>query len=196
MTLAALVDAGANLEQIQAGIDSLGLPDCRLVASEVKRHGFRARQIRVEHSPEHAPSTPAPHHGHDRSQHADRSSKRSCPADLHPPGRSRGQGPRHAASAAFTSTRSERSIRSPISSARPSAGICWASTVSKLRRCQPVGERSRLPTVGSNIPGSGHRRIAARRADCRVARQCRADHADRCRHSDHPGHEPTARCRR
>ena len=54
MTLAALVDAGADLEQIQAGIDSLGLADCRLVASEVKRHGFRARKICVEHTPEHA----------------------------------------------------------------------------------------------------------------------------------------------
>ncbi|HEX4149815.1 MAG TPA: nickel insertion protein, partial [Pirellulales bacterium] len=51
MTLAALVDAGASLEQIQVGIDSLGLPDCRLVEGEVKRHGFRARQITVEHEP-------------------------------------------------------------------------------------------------------------------------------------------------
>ena len=54
MTLAALVDAGASLAQIQAGIDSLGLPGCRLVAAEVKRHGFRSTQITVEHSPEHA----------------------------------------------------------------------------------------------------------------------------------------------
>ena len=52
MTLAALVDAGASLEQIQDGIDSLGLPDCKLVESEVKRHGFRARQIKIEQKPE------------------------------------------------------------------------------------------------------------------------------------------------
>jgi uncharacterized protein (TIGR00299 family) protein len=38
---------------IQAGIDSLGLPGCRLVASEVKKRGFRATQIRVEHEPVH-----------------------------------------------------------------------------------------------------------------------------------------------
>ena len=31
MTLAGLVDAGADLDTIQAGIASLGLPDCRLV---------------------------------------------------------------------------------------------------------------------------------------------------------------------
>jgi hypothetical protein len=54
MTLAALVDAGVDLAAIQAGIDSLGLPSCRLVASEVKRHGFRATHIQVEHEPEQA----------------------------------------------------------------------------------------------------------------------------------------------
>lgn len=54
MTLGALVDAGINLATIQAGIDSLGLPSCRLVASEVKRQGFRATKIDVQHEPEHA----------------------------------------------------------------------------------------------------------------------------------------------
>jgi uncharacterized protein (TIGR00299 family) protein len=53
MTLGALVDAGAELATIQAGIDSLDLPSCRLVRSEVKKKGFRATQITVEHDPEH-----------------------------------------------------------------------------------------------------------------------------------------------
>lgn len=53
MTLGALVDAGADLATIQAGIDSLGLPSCRLVATEVKKRGFRATQLRVEYEPEH-----------------------------------------------------------------------------------------------------------------------------------------------
>ena len=53
MTLGALVDAGADLATIQSLIDSLGLPSCRLVASPVKKHGFRATQITVEHEPEH-----------------------------------------------------------------------------------------------------------------------------------------------
>lgn len=53
MTLGALVDAGADLSTIQAGIDSLGLPSCRLVRTEVKKKGFRATQITVEHEPEH-----------------------------------------------------------------------------------------------------------------------------------------------
>ncbi|MCI0491993.1 MAG: nickel pincer cofactor biosynthesis protein LarC [Planctomycetes bacterium] len=52
MTLGALVDAGADLAAIQAGIDSLGLPGCRLVSREVKKLGFRATQISVEHEPE------------------------------------------------------------------------------------------------------------------------------------------------
>ena len=53
MTLAALVDAGADLAAVQAGIDSLGLPSCRLVTSEVKRRGFRGLALAVEHEPEH-----------------------------------------------------------------------------------------------------------------------------------------------
>ena len=54
MTLAALVDAGADLAQIQAGIDSLGMPGCRIVVEEVKRKGFRALHVTVEYPPEHA----------------------------------------------------------------------------------------------------------------------------------------------
>jgi len=54
MTLAALIDAGVDLGAIQAGIDSLGPPSCRLVTSEVKRGGFRATHLKVEHEPEHA----------------------------------------------------------------------------------------------------------------------------------------------
>jgi uncharacterized protein (TIGR00299 family) protein len=53
MTLGALVDAGADLAAIQQGIDSLGLPSCRVVGSETKKRGFRATQITVEHEPEH-----------------------------------------------------------------------------------------------------------------------------------------------
>lgn len=54
MTLGALVDAGIELAAMQAGIDSLGLPACKLVATEVKKRGFRATQVVVEHEPEHA----------------------------------------------------------------------------------------------------------------------------------------------
>jgi len=54
MILGALIDAGAPLERVQAAIDSLGLPACRLRVEEVKKRGFRALQLRVEHEPEHA----------------------------------------------------------------------------------------------------------------------------------------------
>lgn len=53
MTLGALVDAGAELAAIQAAIDTLGLPSCCLAVHEVKKCGFRATQISVEHEPEH-----------------------------------------------------------------------------------------------------------------------------------------------
>lgn len=54
MTLGALVDAGVDLAAISAGIDSLCLAGVRLVTNEVKRKGFRATHLVVEHQPEHA----------------------------------------------------------------------------------------------------------------------------------------------
>ncbi|MCA9211767.1 MAG: nickel pincer cofactor biosynthesis protein LarC [Planctomycetales bacterium] len=54
MVLGAMVDAGVDLTALQAGIDSLGLPSCRLEAEEVKRCGFRATKVHVRHEPEHA----------------------------------------------------------------------------------------------------------------------------------------------
>jgi uncharacterized protein (TIGR00299 family) protein len=53
MTLGALVDAGIDLAALNAGVKSLGLPGVNLVASTVKKKGFRATQITVEHEPEH-----------------------------------------------------------------------------------------------------------------------------------------------
>ena len=52
MTLGALVDAGADLGAIGDGVASLGLPGVHIVASEVKKKGFRATQITIEHEPE------------------------------------------------------------------------------------------------------------------------------------------------
>lgn len=54
MTLGALVDLGIDLAALQSGIDSLGLPSCKLVTEDVKRHGFRAVNLTVQHEPEHA----------------------------------------------------------------------------------------------------------------------------------------------
>ena len=54
MTLGALTDLGVDLKAVQSGIDSLGLPSCKLVTEEVKRHGFRAVNLTVQHEPEHA----------------------------------------------------------------------------------------------------------------------------------------------
>ncbi len=54
MTLGALVDAGVDLAAVNAAVESLGIAGCRLVATEVKKNGFRATQVTVEHQPEHA----------------------------------------------------------------------------------------------------------------------------------------------
>jgi uncharacterized protein (TIGR00299 family) protein len=53
MMLGALVDAGVALASLQDGIDSLGLPSCRLEAEEVRKKGFRAIKVHVLHEPEH-----------------------------------------------------------------------------------------------------------------------------------------------
>jgi uncharacterized protein (TIGR00299 family) protein len=53
MTVGALVDAGADLGAISEGVASLGLPGVHIATSEVRKHGFRATQIIIEHEPEH-----------------------------------------------------------------------------------------------------------------------------------------------
>ena len=52
MTLGALVDAGVELDALNEAVGSLGLPGCRLVASEVRKNGFRATQVVVEYEAE------------------------------------------------------------------------------------------------------------------------------------------------
>ena len=54
MTLGALIDAGADVDQIIRGIDSLGLPEVELRVMEVTKGGFRALQVEVEHPEQHA----------------------------------------------------------------------------------------------------------------------------------------------
>jgi pyridinium-3,5-bisthiocarboxylic acid mononucleotide nickel chelatase len=54
MTLGALVDAGVDLDELNAAVGSLGLPGCRLVAEVVRKQGFHATQVTVQYEPEHA----------------------------------------------------------------------------------------------------------------------------------------------
>ncbi len=53
MTLGALVDVGVSLDALNRAIGSLGWSNVRLLAETVKKKGFRATQITVEHEPEH-----------------------------------------------------------------------------------------------------------------------------------------------
>jgi uncharacterized protein (DUF111 family) len=48
-TLAALIDAGADLAAVQAGVASLGLPGVKITKEEVRRKGFRGVKINIEH---------------------------------------------------------------------------------------------------------------------------------------------------
>lgn len=54
MTLGALVDLGADLAAMERSVRSMGLPELTLRSEEVKKCGFRALKIHVEHPPEHA----------------------------------------------------------------------------------------------------------------------------------------------
>ncbi len=54
MTLAALIDAGVDLEIILRGIESLGLTGVELHLEKVVKGGFRALQIEVKHPEQHA----------------------------------------------------------------------------------------------------------------------------------------------
>jgi uncharacterized protein (TIGR00299 family) protein len=53
MTLAALIDAGADVARVNAALQSLGLPGVRLSVADVKKNGFRALKLVIEHEPEH-----------------------------------------------------------------------------------------------------------------------------------------------
>ena len=54
MTVAAMIDLGVPREKLQSAVRSLGLPKVELKATEVKKNGFRAVHLKVEHPPEHA----------------------------------------------------------------------------------------------------------------------------------------------
>lgn len=54
MVLGALVDLGVPVDVIQAGIDSMGLSHVKISAEVVKKAGFRAVKVHIDHPPEHA----------------------------------------------------------------------------------------------------------------------------------------------
>ena len=54
MTLGALIDLGVDPAAIQAAVRSMGLPDLTITADEVKKCGFRAVHVDIQHPPEHA----------------------------------------------------------------------------------------------------------------------------------------------
>ncbi|TWU40503.1 nickel pincer cofactor biosynthesis protein LarC [Novipirellula artificiosorum] len=59
MTLGALIDLGGQSGQIDASgietaVKSMGLPELTLTSETVKKNGFRAIQVKIDHPPEHA----------------------------------------------------------------------------------------------------------------------------------------------
>ncbi len=54
MTLGALIDLGAETAAIESAVRSMGLPEISITSAEVKKCGFRAISVRIDHPPEHA----------------------------------------------------------------------------------------------------------------------------------------------
>lgn len=54
MTLAALIDVGAPVDVIRDGLASLNVADLNLHVDDVRKSGFHAKYIRVEHPEQHA----------------------------------------------------------------------------------------------------------------------------------------------
>lgn len=54
MVLGALIDLGVPVDVIQAGIDSMGLSHVKITGEVVKKSGFRAVKVHIDHPPEHA----------------------------------------------------------------------------------------------------------------------------------------------
>ena len=54
MTLGALIDLGVPVDLIQSGIRSMGLESITITAEVIKKAGFRAVHVKIDHPPEHA----------------------------------------------------------------------------------------------------------------------------------------------
>ncbi|QDT09805.1 nickel pincer cofactor biosynthesis protein LarC [Planctomycetes bacterium K23_9] len=54
MTLGALIDLGVEASAIQAAVRSMGLAELSITSTEVKKAGFRAVYVNIDHPPEHA----------------------------------------------------------------------------------------------------------------------------------------------
>lgn len=54
MTLAALIDLGADVGAIESAVRSMGLPELKITTEQVKKCGFRAVSVTIEHPAEHA----------------------------------------------------------------------------------------------------------------------------------------------
>ncbi len=54
MTLGAFIDLGVDAAAIESGVRSMGLPELTITASTVKKCGFRAIAVNIQHPPEQA----------------------------------------------------------------------------------------------------------------------------------------------
>ena len=75
MTLGALIDLGVDPGLIQSAVRSMGLPDLSIEANTVKKCGFRAIKVNIDHPPEHAHR-----HLHHITEMIDRADQVAAPA--------------------------------------------------------------------------------------------------------------------
>ena len=183
MTLGALIDAGVDAEAVRTASPRW---DCRsrLEVEKVRKGGFAATHVRIEAPEEHE-------HRHlpdveeilSRGR-LTRDAARAGPAHLPPPGRGRGDGPRHAAGEGPfpRSRRPGQHRRHRRGGHRPRSARRRA--LHQPVRCRPAAARSSAPTASCRCPAPGTAELLKGVPLARVADQGRADDADRGRDPD------------
>ena len=178
MLLAALIDAGAPVDDVRAGLEQLGIADLGVEVERTDRHGLTAVRVRVTTTNTgvdrrlgrpFAPSSTAP---------ACRRARTRAPTRCSGSSRTRKGACMTWRPTACTSTRSERSTRSPTSAAWRSRSKRSPWTASPARRCLSGAVWSRRRTVCFRCR---RRRPSSSCTECRY--RCRgrggARHADR-----------------
>ncbi len=188
MTLAALIDAGVDLDSLNRAVGSLGLPGLRLRTAEVRKLGFRATQVNVESEPEHRQRHLRDILAMIEAGELERAaSEGSRPAHLYVLGRGRGPRSRNGDRSRFISMRLAPPTRSPTLSARPSDwDLLGVDRIVASPVPTGVGQDQDRPRrMQHSRPRHG--RIAPRHSAGEIDDRGRVDHAHRRRDSGHPG---------
>ena len=195
MMLAAWSMPARTWRHIQAGIESLGLDDCRLELTEVKRHAFRAAKIHVQHPPEHAHRHL--HHITDMIQRSQLSQAQQDLACRIFTKLAEAEARVHGSTVQKVHFHEVGAVDSIADIVGSAIGLDLLAPDRVVCSPLPTGHGFIQIAHGRcSIPGSGHGRTAAGRAAGAVVRGSGIDHARPGRRLSRPWPMPSGRCRR